>query len=485
MKKFKTMIPFLVLVILLMGLTLGASAAGENAYSTQYTTSITYQNISSSDTNSLQILFYDNPSDTSPLVVPRNNLAAGASTSLFVGPVLSSGFQGAAVMAADQPLVATLVQLPRNTTVVKNLLLSNGFATASPQMLLATVIKNTFDVSTIFSVQNADSEENTVTITFYDTNAANVHQIVQSIEPGAAFYVDVGAVGALGSSFNGSVVVNAERGDTSGGLIVASAMELSTIGAPSSAYEGVGTGSDTFYMPSALCRLSGVFNTAYAVQNTSDSDAATVTVELDNGYSETKQIGPGAKASFITCRATHDGTAQGDKLADTLPAGGYNGSAVITSVGAPVIAIGKASGGGLSTAFNGVSAGTEQIFAPYVRWATAAQYTPGVGYQRANLTIQNVGSTDITGDILVKYIGPDGSVQGTHTITTDVAPGAKVNSRATMAGLAEFGINGGAFGGGVKIEGPAGSELAAVIRISTPYNSSTTYGEDYNGQTLP
>ena len=56
-------------------------------------------------------------------------------------------------------------------------------------------------------------------------------------------------------------------------------------------------------------------------------------------------IGPGAKASFIGCDVMADGT---------------YGAAVVESADQPVIAIGKAYGAGLSTAFNGVDVGYQK-----------------------------------------------------------------------------------------------------------------------------
>jgi len=76
---------------------------------------------------------------------------------------------------------------------------------------------------------------------------------------------------------------------------------------------------------------------------------------------------------------------------------------------------------------------------------------------------------------------------GVHTIAT-IAAGAKSNSTALNAGnsveLTEFGNpegNGGSgFGGSVIVEGPAGSKLIAVTRISSQ-TSGGVVAEDYNG----
>ena len=459
--------------IMLLGLNIGVAFAG--AYETSHITLNTYQNIGSSATTNLKVKFYDDPSDTTPTIITRPNLNAGASTSLFIGGLsLPSGFRGTAIMESDQPILATLVQLPQGSATVKNRPLSNGFSGGSVNTLIATVLKNEFGGwYTIFSIQNVGASDTNVDIKFFNTSATLVHTISQSIKSGAGFFVDTGNVTALGTSFNGSVVV-----ESSGGTIISSAMELASgTGIGSRAFEGFGSGSQTFFMPSALCNypVSGGFtNTAYAVQNTSLTTSTSVTVLYSNGKTETKTIGPGAKGSFNACNATG------------MPSG-FLGSAKITSTTTDIIAIGKAAGVGLSTAYVGVNSGSSKIALPYVRWATNTNFFNG-SQQRVNLAIQNVGNTTITGNVLVKYINRDGNVVGTHTITADIAPEAKVNSNATNAGLSEFGVYAGGtqFGGGVTIEGPPGSELAAIARVAS-YVVATGLraGEDYNSMPIP
>jgi hypothetical protein len=381
-------------------------------------------------------------------------------------------------MESDQPMLVTLVQIPQNAGDVRNRALSNGFGAGAPQTLIATVLKNMFGTNTIFSVQNADSEENTVVISFFDTTATMVFSMTEDIEPGAPLYVDAFLESGLPNPFNGSAVVQATRTVGGGpGSIVSSAMELETAGIGLKAFEGVASGGSFFYMPSALCNAFGGTNTSYAIQNTSLTTNTDVTVtysdNLGGVYTQTKTIGPGAKASFVGC--------------DVMVAGTY-GAAVVESTATDVIAIGKAYGAGLTTAFNGVDIGYQTIALPYVRWALTANYDAGLG-QRTFITIQNVGAALVEGDVItVAYRGPDGTVEGTHTITIGTAGlpnGAKVNSDASQAGLDEFGYYGSVFGGAAVITGPTGSNLAAVARVSTQTSPGVFVSEDYNSQPVP
>jgi len=336
--------------------------------------------------------------------------------------------------------------------------------------------QNQFDTNTLFSVQNTDSDPNDITIEFYNTSAAKVHEINTTVQPGAAYFVDAGTVSQLGSSFNGSAVVTAAQ-NGSPGSIVSSAMELSTTGTAASAFEGVASGGTTFYMPSALCKAFGA-DTAYAVQNTSTTTNTSVTVLYSNGYSETQSIGPGAKKSFVACNAK--------KGTSGMPAN-FSGAATITSTQTPVIAIGKAFGSGLSTAFVGASTGYEKLALPYVRWANNSNYASGAK-QRTFITIQNIGGSDIpSGDVTVTYVDKDGNTAGTHTLG-QIPAGEKVNSNASSAGINEpneFGYYGTQFGGGAIVSGPSGSQLVVVARVSTQVSAGTFASEDYNGIPAP
>ena len=444
------------------------------AYGTPFITAITYQNLSTTTANITFNFQAENSSTATPVNVTLNGKA---SASLFLGGVgsLSSGFKGSAVMSSDQPIVATLVQLPQSSTV-KNRPLSNGFATGSAKVLIATALRNTFNSNSIITIQNADTVNADLTVKFFALGSASPADTenVVNLPPGASKYFDLGAgFGTLPASFNGSVTVDAkDHGGADGsGNVVATVMELSTTGNGASAFEGVASGSTTVYMPSALCNAFGGQNSAYAVQNTSTSTAHVV-VHYSSGQTPSFDILAGNKHSFLAC-------------ADGVPAG-TSGSATITS-NFPIVAIGKVSGLGLSTAFVGASSGASHLALPYVRYATDANFNSGA-QQRTFIAIQNIGAAIPAGQIVtVQYLDKFGAVAGTHTINTGIPAGGKVNSDATKAGLAEFGhYNDGSFGGGAIITGPGGSSLVAIARVASKVPATgETVGEDYNGIVIP
>jgi hypothetical protein len=464
-------------------------AQEELPINTSYLTALTYQNVGTSDAE-VDFNFYATAGG-SPVTF-ETTLAANASASLVVSSVEGVANQGSAVVTSTAPIIATMVQIPQSTNQY-NRPLSNGFSAGAESVLIATVLKNQFNQTTVFAVQNTDSANAVdVAIEFIPApgGPGTAHTINQSIPANASYYVDASAISELGTSFNGSAQVTA-----TGGAVAATVLELgSTAGQPhyAGSFEGVTQGGSPVFMSSALCNIFGGQETFYAVQNNGDTDEeVTVTYTYQQQGSDTTEtadatatIGSGEKASFAGCAA--------------MPAGS-NGSAVVTGASASpnLVVVGKVAIPGaasLSTIFNGELQGASSLALPYVRWATDDAYnnasrTTG---QRTFITIQNVSTTDtIAADqITVDYVDPNGTVIGTHTIDVELAPGAKANSTVPAAGITTlpFGFPGGStgdgFGGGAVIQcAAANCQLVAVARVAQfdPARTDTIIGEDYNG----
>jgi hypothetical protein len=479
MKRFRVALLFAVILTIA---AVSMAAAQDPAYNTPFITSVTYQNVGTQQTN-VQFDFYNEKSGT-PITVVKP-LPAGAGSSLFMGSVSSipTNFSGSAVVSSSEPIVATLVQIPQSTTV-KNRPLSNGFSSATSNVLIATVLKNKFNTHTKFSIQNADTSAIDITVKIYNADNPSDPPITlteTNIPVGAAKIYDLGSMAQLGTSFNGSATVTAVKtGTSTSANIVGSALELSVSGTAAKAFEGVAGGAKTVYMASALCDFAAGQNTAYAVQNIGTADT-TVTVTYSNGNSEQALIKPGTKHSFQGCGAGNTS--------------GFKGSATITSDTSDIVVIGKVYGAGLSTAFLGESSGSAKLALPYVRWTADANYGAGKLRQRTFIAIQNVGTSPVSG-VVVKYLNKNGEVVGTHNLA-DIPAGEKANSTAKLATVAsghsqseldEFGTPdanpGGGFGGAVVVEGPTGSQLVAVARVQTKLSDGSVVGEDYNGMPI-
>jgi hypothetical protein len=463
-------------IALLMGALLAmvvvTSAFAGPAYQASFTTSITYQNVGTETAN---IVFSFQNENTGTQIGVSRDLNAGGGASLAVGNLneITAGFRGSAVMSSNQPVVATMVQVSSDPDV-KNRPLSNGFSGGASEVLLASVLKNQFNTTSRFSVQNAHSTPVDLTVRIYNAANPSADPIVvthNNLPVGAAKYFDAGTLSAItAASLNGSATVTAvETGTQTPANIVATVLELSTNGPAVSSFEGINEGANKIYMATALCQSFGG-TSFYAVQNVGDA-ATTVTVTYSSGEEATSQVAPGAKASFNGCAVNDPG---------------FSGAATIEAT-QPIVAIGKVSGGGLSTAFNGAAAGANKLALPYVRFTTA-NWNNG-SQQRAFVAIQNVG--DAATNITVQYVDKNGTVQGTHTFQ-NVAPGAKVNTNPNNAAvspapLPEFGnpagnVNaGGGFGGAAIVQAGEGGEIVAVVRIVSNVGGGQSVGEDYNG----
>lgn len=467
----------LILALLIVVSAVGVAFAQDTGYNVKYITSITYQNVNEpAKAGTVVFRFYNEKSGTS--VDITRSIASGAGSSLFLGGLsgdeaLPSNFLGSAVASSDVKVVATMVQIPQSDTV-KNRPLSNGFSAGNSQVLLATILKNQFQQSSRFSIQNASNGAIDITIEFYaagsNTPALTLNGAdEQGIPAGAAKYYDAGTLAGLPDPFNGSAVVTAvEAGTTTPANIVGSVLEMQTASVGTRAFEGVNTGAQTVYMATALCNAFGGQTTNYAVQNVETSGSADVTVDYGGGISETKNVAAGGKASFNACQAGAPN--------------GFSGAATITS-SADLVVIGKVGGAGRFTAWVGEPSGAQKLALPYVRWTSQANFDSGAR-QRGNIAIQNIGSGPA--NITVTYLDKDGNTVGTHTIN-NVAQFAKANSNAAAATgdaarLAEFGYpegNGGSgFGGSAIIT--SNQDVIAVVRIASTTPAGVV-NEDYNG----
>ena len=476
-----------VALVMAMGVAmLPGAAAAAPAYSTPFSVAITYQNVGTG-TATINFSFFSEGNGTA-ITIPGTSLAAGASTSLGVGTAISSGsFKGSAVLSSDQPVIATIVQFDPSGTV-KNRPLSNGFGSAdgASKQLIATVLKNQFSSSTIFSVQNTESAAVNVTAQFYAVGSTSpaATATANNLPAGAAKYFDVGSIGNLPNGFNGSAVVTAKLASdgTTAAKIVVTVNELDTAGGIAKSFEGTALSGAKVYMPSATCNKFGQ-STSYAVQNADQANSVTFQVRykqtnlsdlIDGPYT----LAAGGKKSIVTC--------------NKMPSNS-TGSAVIERTGGSgtLVAVGKVSGANFQTAFLGIveNNGSAKVALPYVRWAPDAQIA---SQQRSAMAIQNIGSATAT-NVKVQYIDKNGVVKGTHNIGS-IAPGAKVSSNPQLGGALDpcgrFGMYGAGgsttdcntvqFGGGALVLADNGAQLAVVARVISG-NSGNQAGEDYNG----
>ena len=376
---------------------------------------------------------------------------------------------------------------------------SNGFSESdgSNQFLIATTLSNRWNRTTIFSIQNIETEQVTVTLNFYSAEDGSLASSKEyTIPANSSKYIemDLNSDTGLPSVFNGSVIINAVK--TSDGLpakVAASANELYTNRNVGASFGGLplARASNKIYLSTGLCTKFNL-DTYYAVQNTSYTDPVEITAEYFdlNGVSVTKDgpytIGPGQKRSLRTCQPSSGRNMKG-----------FTGSAVITTTdpSGKIVALGKAQTQvsqpaatyNLFTIFNGEDRGYSRIGFPYVRWASNTKFTASSNMgtnQRTFIAVQNLEPTTVK--VNVYYYDNTGQVVGVHNLT--VPGNSKVNSNPFLAdalgkngmNVSEFGYyTDASFGGGAILEAHPDNPTAqfiAIVRVQHP-----GWGEDYNG----
>jgi hypothetical protein len=426
---------------------------------------------------------------------------------MFIGsvsttPSLPSSFRGDAVFSSDQPLVSTAVQFV-NDPSFRMRILSNGFQESdkSNQYLIATTLLNKFNRTTIFSIQNTETAPITATVRFYNADAggALASAVNHNIPAQSSKYIDMGNVADTGltgyATFNGSAIVTAVLASdgTTPANVVAAVHEYYTDSNVAMAFEGVplSRAANTIYMATALCQRYSL-TTYYAVQNASITagNNAQITVTYRNTDGSIKAsdgpytIGPGQKKSINTCAPS-----------DSTNMSNFTGSAVITSVGAPIVVIGKAQDGTSGadpavaeffTGFMGEPSGSTKRALPFIRWANDTNYNASGnigGKQRCTLAVQSLASG--TNKYNVRYYSKTGALVATEVLT--IAQYAKANSSPASAGaLGTSGMNPGEFGyytdgtygGAAIIEAHPDNPAATFIAIARCQHPGA--GEDYN-----
>lgn len=499
-RKYFSIVMILVFLFGIFGVPSDASASARTA---SWVVSVTYQNVGSGDATVLVNFYPENSSTPIPFdPLGGGKLAPGAGASFFIGSVsgVSDGFRGNAVISSDQPLVATVVQFSQQSGF-KMRMLSNGFQASdeSDQYLIATTLLNKFSRTTVFSIQNTKSTSVDATVRFYDADANGqlASTKVHTIPAYSSKFIELDKSSDTGLSqtvFNGSAIVTVP----SGSAVVAAASELYVDRNVGANFEGVplNRAGNTIYMATALCRQFGL-DTFYAVQNASLSQSASITVTYRNLNGTTKatdgpyNIGPGQKKSINSC-APSNGTNMT----------GFTGSAVVTSVGAPIVVIGKAqcsvSPGicpsdktDVFTAFLGEKQGASKLAMPFIRWANDTNFNSSSnngGKQRSFIAVQNLESTTI--NVNVKYYDKAGNLVATEPLS--ISGLSKGNSDPQSAGaLGKNGMNpgefgyytDGSFGGAVIVEAASSNpnaKIIAIVRVQHP-----GAGEDYNAVPVP
>jgi hypothetical protein len=482
---------FAVIAVILLFAMVAPMASAQSATGQAWVTSITYY--TPSDTGGTLLISFFAEGSATEITIPGITLQPHTAGSLYVGGVstLPTSFKGSAVLSSDVYVVATSVTnatSPETNNYARVLYTGFSEADAASQVYIATMLKNQFNTTSTLAIQNTESFAVKANVKVYQVGTTTPFVEKDYVIPPQSDVILGGPSNAgalnLPSGFNGSAVVTGAKDGEPGtpGKLVASVQETDDSGRGARAFEGVSTSANTIYMASMNCKSGpDPLTSTYAIQNASLTEDASVTIDFYNRdgvkIASMPAVGltPGAKTSQNPCS---NGVAAG-----TI------GSAVISSTGGKIIAMGKvASPGGISTAFLGQPGGAAKIAAPYIRWAkdTTSEW-------RTFVAIMNVGGSPAT-NVQAKYYDGNATLKATHTIADaahPLGPSIKRNTDPATAGALQpdgtFGLAtaGVPYGGSIEIT--SDQPIVVVVRASKSVNlgTTTTFGEDYNGVAIP
>ncbi len=418
-----------------------------------FTVDFNIQNMGSSSANI--VVNFISPDGTSAGTKTFSNVPPGGSAyfnpalhTLDGGGSLPSGWQGAAVVSADQPVSAI-------ATVANNLPGSQYVSDAYPGIgepsntVFAPIVMGKLGPwNTRMAIQNAGSAPADATIRFISGGSEVATQTINDLPPGASALVDQYDNPNL-NNFNGSAIISAtqpiavtvDEYRTTGGLLVSyAALPLSKA-------------SNTLYMPGYI-NAYGPWTTDFTIINTASS-AATVQIQFTNGQTLSCSIPPNGSL-YLNPAANVYGGCTGGPLASN-----FYGAATVTSNQPLVIAYNIANTLGPGdralgyTAFSPADVGTKMAV-PLIenqygggQWVTTfsvqvigggtanltLQYSGNAGTYTYNVTINNartfnqltdghiptgfLGSVTITSDKPIAVIGDQNSL----ILSGDVAAG--------------------------------------------------------------
>jgi len=430
------------------------------------------------ESDNLSVIFYDKTTQQQAGSQSDIPLTLHQSGQLLVGETL----EGSAVVSATKPIMAVYKQDVSGDNYSPILYTSFDAAQAgNGKYYIPTVQKNVSSYTSLIGIQNVESLDLTVNLTFYDTGTNTYSPAAyqtKTIKSQSSILVDVSTISELPDGFSGSLVIDASRGTSSSpARVVAAVQEVLSGGRRAYAFEGVGAGASAVFMPTAMCNFGRNRQTTYyAIQNTGTGPAASVTVTYYNSDGSfagsnviATPVATGRKTSVSACTVTSGSTAR--RLL----------TAVVSSTGAPVAAIGKlTSRDGLATAFTGQAApaGSLKVALPYVEWSAAL-----TGY-RTFIAIMNVTGSELD-NVRIQYFAPDGGL----TATQDLGPipaYSKRNSDPYTAGALTDGSYNGAvtIGCGTSEPYACSGSLAVLVRVQKGVRGIrglSVLGDDYNG----
>jgi hypothetical protein len=399
-------------------------------------TTLVLQNVGSSTTTQLEIWFYDSPTDSTPTIVPRQNINPGGSQEVSISSLdaIANGFIGSAIVVADQP-IAGVAMVERND--LYRLMIYRAVSHGHESMLLPRISRNAQGWNSIMAVQNVGNAMADIEITYVSSSGEITHVIEQGIAPGAMYAVDAIYISELGDSFTGWAQIT-----SNGGTITAMALEEQSNRDVGAAYNAVALGPQLLLSPRQQKDVDGWYSNTILVND--------IGSEVNFSMDYVDQLG----ASIWM----DDNTIGSDILIyDTadlsgIPAG-FNGG-LFVSADQPLVGLATWNKPdqkvGDTYAAAGLISGTaSKIIFPYAPHSESNLLS-------TELSIQNSGTE--TAEVTLKFVDKNGNV--VYTLTDSIPAGGVNLFDTTMdSGMIDE------FVGGVIVESAAHNSIVGYATI--------------------
>jgi hypothetical protein len=402
-------------LMLAAGLVLSPAKQASAQQGVQWTTGFQVQNLGTSAANVSIDLIDRNGAITA--TIPDQSIGLNASKTYFPVPNVAAGFQGSAIISADQP-VAAILNILGNNGVAGQAFYSEsatGITQGSTGVNLPLIQRGNSGFNTWIAVQNTGASQASVTITYKAGGAGNNYTApAVSIAPGASAIFDQSTETNLGAKFVGSATVTSAQ---------PLAVIVNQVGTGNLkqllTYSGFSGGSNSMALP-LVQQANGGFSTGISIQNSGAVDA-NVTVTYGPNLvaggaaltADTATLQPGQSTVFLKSAAAK-----------------YVGSATVTTAAAnqEVVVVVNQSSATSGTSYEGLNTATatNRVSAPLLMAANGGFFT---GVQCRNV---GSGSTNITITYSPNTV-PGSTFSPPATTVSDVAAGGAANIQQNFA----------------------------------------------------
>lgn len=408
-----------------VGMAGGATPASALFFS--YTAGIQVQNLSGTTAN-IVITFYDATGATSG----TTNDAVGGNSSKTYFPLSSvaAGFNGSAIVSADQQVAAVVNILGNNGVAAASYI---GMQAGANSLQIPLLMKGNFGFNTWFKVQNVGSAATNITVNYSDGTSASA----TNVAPGAAATFDQATETHNATVFAADVT-------SSGQPLVTSVIEESA--STMFAFNGFTGGSTNPVMPLINANNFGYITGVQIKNGGGAASNVTVTYTSTGGASctETQSIPAGQSATFALGVFTTGAPA--GATTDCTLGGTFVGSARVTgnSASVPLTAIVNQLNNtdGTGEAYSGFdpAALTNKVVMPLIMDRNFGYFT--------GFNIANVGGSAT--NVSCTFTG------SSYTVSANLPAGGVLND-VQLNKIAD------SYVGGATCTGDAGAKLAAVV----------------------